>query len=60
MTSQGRLRNNSKCGDGRIEVMSVVFVVGIIPTLGAAFPSFHLFCLPFNYKPDGEKSSFLM
>lgn len=35
MTSQGRLNNNSKCGDGRIEAMSVVFVVGIVSTLGA-------------------------
>lgn len=60
MTSPGRLNNNSKCGDGRMEAMSVVFVVGIVPTLGAASPSLHLFCLPFNYKPDGEKSSFLM
>lgn len=41
MTSQGRLNNSSKCGDGGMEAMSVVFVVGVISTLGAAFPSLH-------------------
>lgn len=48
MNSQGRLNNNSKCVDGGIEAASVVFVMGIVSTVGVAHLSFHLFCLPFN------------
>lgn len=48
MNSQGRLNRNSKCGDGRMEAASVVFIMGILSPLEAAFLAFHLFCLPFN------------
>ena len=48
MNSQGRLDSLSKYSDGSIEPASVLFIMGIVSTLKAAFLSFHLFCLPFN------------